>query len=83
MTLPKGIAVILVYRDGHNFRKTSKMTDYETILNGYRLLNASKREALIYPVNNEKKVHLTPATIKLTVWDESLTLEEFKEYLND
>lgn len=83
MKLPKGIAVILVYRDGKNFRKTAKMTNYETIINGFRMLNSSGREALIYPVNNERAVNLNSCTIKLRVWNESLTLEEFKEYICD
>lgn len=80
--LPEGIAVVLIYKDGDTFRKTGKMTQYETILNGYRLLNLSRRIPRIYPVNNERKVHLN-GPITALAFKEALTLEEFKEYLYD
>lgn len=82
MKLPGGIAVILIYKDGYSFRKTCKMTNYESILNGYRMLNSSGREARIYPVDNGKKVHLTDTTIILAL-REAMTLDEFKEYIYD
>ncbi len=82
MKLPDGIAVVLIYQDRYSFRKTCKMTNYESILNGYRMLNSSGRQALIYPVDNEKKVHLTDTTIVLAL-REAMTLDEFKEYLYD
>ncbi|QEA10546.1 hypothetical protein PP422_gp067 [Enterobacter phage vB_EhoM-IME523] len=81
--LPEGVGVYLIYKDGSKLRKASaRFTKYEAIVNGYRLLNASKRECRIYPVSSERPSIFIEATLVLA-WNEAMNLEEFKEYLND
>lgn len=80
--LPEKVGVILIYKDKGKFRKTPVRKTYEAIFNGWSALNATNRPCRIYPVNARHCVHLSDFNIHLA-WDEAMTLNEFKEYLND
>ena len=80
--LPEGVAVILVYLEGTKLRKTLKLTKYESIINGYRLIKASNRKCRIYPINSKNSKNLSEIVLTF-IWKEAMTLPEFEEYLND
>lgn len=79
--LPEGVSVIIAYKEhwGHELHRTRKLSQNFTVQRACRILSTTCREFRVYPISSKTKYTKVPTEL---AWDEGMTLEEFKEYLN-
>lgn len=80
INLPKDVLVLVVFKDFNGkINKTTLMTKCSSVMKCAKMLTESNRDFRIFPTNFK-----TSSIIKVKhAWNEGLTLEEFKEYLNE